>query len=324
MANTKWSPSRTSRGTRVQSAIPTGSDRLLSAGGITLRGVVVAVNVYDSDQTYTNSADTGTPLNSVYCDVLTYGRHFNLIPRCLYVGGRRGLHEGDIDLPRAATIDVTQELSISGSAPGNMDGDHVLVGFIENDLAQPYIIGFLPHPSCDIGNEAEPLGARMRLKESDGNPKFTKHRGSYYGIDPDGNYAVDTRKAHSGKYESDGKEPTPTLNGTNGNFTIDLPQGSTLTVRVANGATLLIDDKDGAATMTLGSGDRSVAVAQELQTLYTNLKAQFDAFNSQFVAHVHPGVTPGPGATAPSGAGATVAPAWDPAIVSDKLFIPQT
>ena len=323
MANTKWSPNRTARGTRVQSAIPTGMGRVLDAGGLTLRGVVTAVYAYDSDQPFNNSGDTGLPLNGIYCDVITYGRHFNLIPRCLYVSSRKGMHEGDIDLPRAASLDVTRELDASSSAPSNMDGDHVLVGFIENDLSQPYIVGFIPHPSSDIGNSEEELGVRMRLKEADGNPKLTKHRGAYYGIDPAGNYKVDTRKAHSGVYQADGKEPVPTLNGTNGNFTVDLPAGSTLTVRVANGSTLLIDDKDGDATMTLGSGDRSVAVAQELQTLYESLKSQFDAFNSQFVAHVHPTAAPGP-ASPPAGASPTQAPAWDPAIVSDKLLIPKT
>jgi hypothetical protein len=325
VANRKWSPNTTTRGTLVQSAIPTGVSKLMDAGGLTLRGVVVAVNTYGSDQTFNNSGDTGLPINAVYCDVLTYGRELNLITRVLYVTPRKGMHEGEIALPRAATLDTTKELDVSTSNPFNMDGDHVIVGFIENDLSQPYIAGFIPHPASDIGNASEVVGVRTRLKEADGSPRLTKHRGSYHGVDRHGNFVVDTRRAHSGAYQANGAEPAPALTGVNGNYVFDLPAGSTLTVRVANGATLLVDDKDGNATMTLGNGNRSVAVAQELQTLYTSLKSQFDAFNTQYVGHVHTSAAPGsPTTVTTPPASPITAPACEPNIVSDKLLIPST
>lgn len=81
-------------------------------------------------------------------------------------------------------------------------------------------------------------------------------------------------------------------------------------VTVAGGATIRLEDKDGNAKMTVGDGAVSVAIANHLQTLYTNLKTIFDA-------HIHPtGV-------GPSGPTATPAPPWATNISSTKVTIPD-
>lgn len=80
-------------------------------------------------------------------------------------------------------------------------------------------------------------------------------------------------------------------------------------------ASIVIDGKLG--TMKLGwtTPDVSVAIANHLQTLYTQLKVKLDTFD----AHIHPtGLGPS-GPPAPM----IAAPAWDPLINSTKLTIPD-
>ena len=169
----RWRATRTGRGTVVQSAVPTGN-RQVRAQGLQVRGVVVAVYVYDSEGLINQP---NVQPNAIYVDVLIYGRHNTVIPRVLWTTERSGLHEGEICIPRAATIDTTgNELDLTRAKPQSLDGDHVIIGFLEDDLTQPYVVRAVQHPSSDIGNSEKPLGQRMRLLESDGNPRLWKHR----------------------------------------------------------------------------------------------------------------------------------------------------
>jgi len=128
---------------------------------------------------------------------------------------RGGLHEGRIWKPRAATFDVTQNpMDLQKvTNPGNLDGDHVLVGFIEDTLNQPIVLAGIPHPAVDQGNNERIVGGRFRLKLADGDPDFRKHHGSFFGVDSNGNWVTDTRWAHDGTYQPDGTEPDPPTDG---------------------------------------------------------------------------------------------------------------
>lgn len=226
----RWGPSKTARGTTVQSALPTGV-RAVRANGLTVRGVVVAVYVYDTSATELFQ-NQNVQVNDIYVDVLIYGRHNTVLPRVLWTKARSGLHEGDISLPRAATLDTSGgDLNVATAKPQAMDGDHVIVGFLEDDLAQPYVVSSLNHPSSDIGkSDSDPLGQRTRLVAADGNPRLWKHRGSAFGIDTDGNFILDTRTGHGGEYQADGAEPSATQNGSNGNLTATIQPGATVAV----------------------------------------------------------------------------------------------
>ena len=320
----RWTPQRDVHGRVIQSSIPT-APRASTPGGQTFRGVVIAVYVYDSADGLDAMANAPT-YNGIYCDVRTYGRWNQIIRRVLWTSDRQGMHEGAIDLPRPTTLDTAGDLNVNISNPASMDGDHVIVGFLEDDWAQPYIQRSIPHPSSDIGNDGKDLGQRMRVTDADGHPRFRKHRGVAWGVDKDGNYLIDARTAHKGEYQENGKEPDPAEDGSSGNYVVKLPKASTVTISIEDGATLTLTDKDGAATLTLGDGAVKMAVADHLEVLYGNLKAEFDAFNADYLAHTHLyafGPTgPGSGGTPP--AGAFTAPDWDPNINSDKLTTPDT
>jgi hypothetical protein len=213
--------------------------------------------------------------------------------------------------------------------PANLDGDHVLIGFLNDSLSEPIILKGLPHPITDTGQEdggAAEAGHRLLLKVADGNPDFWKHRGAFYGVSDDGDFVVDLTRAYATDLDSEGKQPTPPADGTTGNYKVKIPTASKLTVEIAGGDNLELDLKDGNAKLTLGDGAVSVAVADHLATLYNGLKSKLDTFDG----HTHGAGTlqdSVPAACSGSTAGPSVtvgAAVWDSDIESDKLTIPDT
>jgi len=82
-----------------------------------------------------------------------------------------------------------------------------------------------------------------------------------------------------------------------------------------NGAGFKVSGKDANATTTLGNGAVSAAIAENLQTLWTQLKTQCDIFD----AHTH---TTGVGPSGPP-VPLLLCPAWASNIVSGKLKFPS-
>jgi hypothetical protein len=332
-------------GNRLQSGIPRWFKGLgpEKANGLLLPGVVVSTYVTDTTG-HPQENDEAAPPTAVYCDVLiypglAYQRWFGL-RHVLVSQDRGGMHRGSIWKPRACTIDLTQELDSTATInnPAYLDGDHVLIGFLNDSLSQPIIIRGLPHPSIDLGKEEESVGRRMRLKLIDGDPEFWRHHGTHWGVNSDGDFVVDTRWANDGELDDAGKESDPPTDGK-GAVTHSLPQDATysivlydmtdpsapnevmktivqkdkLKIQISQGESLLVQKKDDTAELILGDGAVKVAVADHLKTLYTSLKTGYDS-------HTH---------TAPPGGGATTppvspAPAWDDNIESSQVKIPDT
>jgi len=340
---------------RSQAGIPTiprPRGRHRAAGGLLLRGIVVTTYEVDSDnhpQAPVDGRNLSNPA-AIYCDVLVYpsiaGQRWYGLKNVLVTQDIAGLHRGRIWRPRAANIDITGgELNLdNGTIPANTDADHVLVGFMHDNLSQPIILRALPHPNMDVGREDEAIGQRMRLKATDGDPDFFRHHGIHYGVTDAGNFLVDSTYANNGAIDAAGKEPDPPTSGTTGTQQHHLPSEASfevvlydmtkptpedppaktelmkttiskdqLNISIEQGASLLIQDKDGDATATLGDGAAAVAIANHLATLWASMKSIFDA-------HVHSGVQTGPGS---SGVPVTPAPSWDANINSQKLTIPD-
>jgi hypothetical protein len=302
-------------GTRLQSGIPKADRSSFNTTAFQIiRGVVVATYVLD-DPNHPLAEFDAQPV-AVYCDVLTYGREIRLFRNCFVSQERGGMHSGKIWKPRAASIDKsgnTVDLN-KGTNPADLDGDHVLIQFIDGNINQPVITAGIHHPSADVGNEEKEIGNRMRLKLEDGDPDFCKHKGAFYGIDKEGNFVVDTRQAYAkDEFETDASEPVPLEDGSAGNHIIRLPKGSKLSVSIEDGETFEVDLKDADALLKLGDGAVGVALATHLETLYNNLKAYIEG------AIVPTGV--GPSGTILAGSGP--APIWDANIASTRLTIPD-
>ncbi len=186
------------------------------ANGLLLRGVVTATYVVDDDG---HPQADNDPV-ATYCDVMTYsnrsGQRIRFLQQVLVSQNHGGIHDGPIRRPRAASIDVAENTFDveRGTNPASMDGDHVLVGFIDDNLNEPVILHSLPHPAADIGSSSSSIRRTLKLKKVDGDPSLLKHHGSFYGIETDGSFCVDTRFANDGELDDKGKEKDPPTDGS--------------------------------------------------------------------------------------------------------------
>ena len=297
-----YGPVRTRSGAILQSGVPKHRRQATAgkANGLLLRGAVLVT--YVSDDAAHPEADYDAQV-AVYCDCVVVanipGARWTFLPRVLVSQDNGGLQEGRIWKPRASTLDVTENAADANLAtnPANLDGDHVLIGFLNDRLNEPIILRGLPHPAADVGQEDEIVGHRMRLKIADGNPDFWKHRGAFYGVSDDGDFVVDLTQAYAGELDEKGTQPAPPADGTTGNYKVRLPDKSKLTVEIE------------------GVAEVSVAVGEHIETLYT---ASGSGVKAAHDGHMHPT------GTGPSGGPTITFPAWDPKIISDRSKIPDT
>lgn len=324
-----WESRRVGAGTRIQSGIPKRPLHRdgIKARGLLLRGVVTATYVTDNDGHPQAGDSFGIP-SAVYCDVLVYasisGQRWFTLGKVLVSQSRGGIHRGDIWKPRATTQNLLGDLNErEGSNVGYFDGDHVLIGFLNDSLDQPIIIRGLPHPSRDVGNDNYELGKRVKLKAVDGDPEFHKHHGVYWGVDDQGNHVVDTTFGNDGSIDAGGKEPDPPTNGTQGNQIRKIPVDSSHELIVLDMADPLAPVEVGKlifrangsqddVTLQLGTGAVSVAIADHLEALYTTA---LTGIKAKFETHKHPT------GTGPSGVPDVQLPGWDSEINSVKLTI---
>lgn len=235
-------------GAVLQSAVPSRdvpSDGL-RAYGLKLRGVVTATYVLDDPS---HPAASGEPV-AVYCDVMTYAgpswmpRGF--FPRALVsqeLG--TGMHRGRLWKPRAATIDISatqaQSMTSPGVNPANLDGDHVLLGFLNDSLSQPVVERGLPHPNADVGfDPATESQARphLKLRAVDGDPDYQKHAGSMFGINEAGDFVISTCYAWGARsINAQGGEPGTAEDGA-GNAYLGLPDGAHFMLQFIDRASL--------------------------------------------------------------------------------------
>lgn len=331
------------------------------ANGLILRGVVIAVYSYDEARLRNRQLVPA----SLYCDVLIYssrpGGRVAIIRDCVVSQESGSVHNGVIQRPRATTLKFDSPLDLNKVRnPAELDGDHVLIGFLDNDVATPVILRWLPHPSSDVRKNlptaVNVAGQRMRLLRTDGDVRLWRHHGSYFGVQPDGSFVVDNSRGHQGRIESDGSEqaydavdpstntvppPPGTLfrlrpggkfrveivdpddpDSTPKNFEFEANQNE-LRVKLSGADNLVLTQSGANAELRIGDGAMHVPIGEHLKTLYDQLKARLDAFDVAFANHLH-GTSFGPTAT-PSPGGSISAPDWTsvPTIISSKVSLPD-
>lgn len=245
MVSRRWQ-SKSIGPVRLQAGIPSRATptHYERAHGLILRGCVTATYVVDDPQhpILARNPQEDTDAVAVYCDVLTYsamqGQRFQMLKQVLVSQEIGGMHRGRAWKPRATTIDITDpsggfDVDKAGANPANWDGDHVLVGFYDDNLNTPVILRGIPHPQADVGNSERVPGGRLKLTLVDGDPDFFKHHGSFYGLDEEGNHVVDTSWANDGSVDSVGNEglpPSPAQ--TRGFQTSRIPEGAARIVEI--------------------------------------------------------------------------------------------
>ena len=260
------------------------------ARGSILRGVVYSVKPYDG--TYPG----------IRCQVYiysTYSTACGLLSDVIVTQSVSSIAGGQVHIPSPTTRSLVELEGLKGNKgfnPNEVDGDHVLVGFIDGLQSLPAIIAYLNHPKTDEDKDpnSDPIGYRVLPREEDGLPMFTKHLGSFQGFDTSANYICDTRKGHkepeanpSGTASTGGGltnvgvevSSTETSSGeaTSGNYTVKLKQNAKLLIEFESGNKIELTDSDGHLSMKvesiqLGDGATQSAVLGDiLETLLSAL-----------------------------------------------------
>jgi hypothetical protein len=221
-------------------------------------------------------------------------QRFNMLKQVLVSQEKSGLHHGGEWRPRASTQDITDASTKldadQASNPANLNGDHVLVGFIDGSFNTPVVLRSIPHPSNDIGNDDKELGQRLKLKVVDGDPYFQKHHGSFFGVSDDGDFIADTTFANEGSTDAEGIEPDPPIDGK-GSQSFKLPQDGTYKIQLLDMSNPsspsvvneVVITKDKIKLGSDSAGDQASLdskVQTELTRIATELKALTIVFNT--------------------------------------------
>jgi hypothetical protein len=197
---TGYETMRTARGDVLQAGVKSRPSvkhqNLESTDGWITRAVVTATYYADED-------DRGQDQRSIVCDVRTYGRYTRELPKVPVLQRTHSLWDHDIYTPRPARQDIEGgDLVGSGSkdkeptSAEKLDGDHVLIGFLDNDPNQPVILPYtLVHPKANY----RPLAA-------DGHVRRIRHNGVLMAWDKAGNFSIDATGGAAEVFGSKGSE----------------------------------------------------------------------------------------------------------------------
>ena len=154
------------------------------------RAVVLSIRWPEEDD---RKASEGKQTN-VLCDVRTYGRYSRVLRNVPLLQQAVGLHDASIYIPRPSTQNLSGGPLASGSAAKGgveptpaeqLDGDHVLVGFLDNDPKQPVILPFtLGHPS-----------AARKISKAEGRLRRVRHAGTSIEWSREGDLLLDATTA---------------------------------------------------------------------------------------------------------------------------------
>ena len=247
---------------RRQAGLPSREVRRgrINTNGLQVRGVVIKsyhADADDSEKATSRDAFQGGKVTAVSCDVLTYGAHYRyFLERVPVLQTHHGLNDySGLWIPRETTVDLAKgavglpigTLQTSQiSNPADLDGDHVLISFLENDPDQPFIMGELPHPRTTY-----------RYTAADGEQVRSRFRGVETRIDGVGGITLDATRANGGEIDANGEE-TPADDAFYGNLSVFLNSTATLLLKgIDSGFTVekyRLQLQDGLAKLGLGDG----------------------------------------------------------------------
>lgn len=283
-----------------------------------IRGVVLATYYADDD-----GQEQASP-PQVLCDVWPL-RGGGFIPGVPVM--QRGSCVGNVSLwvpqPSRTNLATGEALRLSGdgtienppTSPDDLDGEFVVVDWLDGSILRPVVVGSLPHPKgarvqAGLVPQAIPSvtpGEAADLPAGpDGNERYVAHQGLVGRIDRAGNLRLDL--AGSGVANDGVTEDAPA--GDSGRVDLNLRAGGQLVVRSAGVPVFVVTaDADGKVTIDLGRDASERAVLG-------------DRFAALFDGHRHP--TPF-GTTGPVVLEDRIAPAQDdPArrVLSERVRYP--
>lgn len=211
------------------------------AGGLQLAGVVL--KAFRPDDNPDREGFVESRITGWLCQVLVYSsRGRAVIDNVPVAVHRLGLNGAALWEPKATTVDVTggelvleAENGKTPTPPHHMDGDHVLVSFLDDDLNQPLITACLPHP-------------KSYRRPSSNNDLYASEvwaRGNHLFVSDDGDVEVDTTAASDGTQGVDGSlQSTP----GKGNVTVKLKSSAKVRIEI-DGSNTVIEANNGKVTI---------------------------------------------------------------------------
>ena len=227
-------------GTVLQAGTHTGEDGSLpwdTTAGFIARGVVLQTYYHD-DPGWKERGWTAEGVRTIACDVRVFGKQNRTLYRVPVAQPQNGLWDEDVYIPRGASQDLSGGDLATEGTPGkrvtsaqNLDGDHVLVGFLECDPKQPVILPFtLGHPQ-----------AKHLATAAEGRRRRTRHAGTLVEWTEDGDYLIDATAAAQPRLGPKGTEVARTagqkITITVGTQKVEVVKGSR--VKITSGSSTI-------------------------------------------------------------------------------------
>jgi hypothetical protein len=248
---TGWEPYLTSDGNVLQSGARSRPENahqeITNVQGWIARAVVLQVYYTDEDDLESQRMITA--------DVRTYGLHSRMLVKVPVLQRVQGVHDQDLYIPRPCSQDlnggplITEPTDTQGPTPAHdVDGDHVLVGFWDNDPGQPFIFPFaLPHPKSN----GEP-------KAADGRQRVIRHHGIAVRWSDTSDFEIDATSAALPDLVAQGAEAS--ASGSGGRVTIKTKDGAGAVSQVAL-------DASGGVLVEAGGGSCKVELVKDATAL---------------------------------------------------------
>lgn len=266
------------------------------------RAIVINSFVEDSDGRATSRRRA-----KVLCDVILVSSQ--IILQRVQVEQRLGINSGDVWVPRASTRRVStggavelQRRSRRGSPDqdptpfDDLDGDMVLIDFIEADLDYPIIRGALEHERTKRaiveGDGWDEANGGSERGSAHKNERYVRWGGAEFRINAQGDILLDTVGATADIIDE-------TVNDEGGEFRIRLKEARRLTVEM-DGTDVFEVWKDGSQVrIDLGEGaTERIMLGDAFKTFFDGEMTKINTFWSTiYDLHVHP--DPATGNTGP-------------------------
>jgi hypothetical protein len=252
----QWQVRRLNHGGINQAGVPQHEGPAWDDTRGAITRAVVLKTYYADDKIWDDRAWAKGNVRGVCCDLRTYGRKSTPLWKVPVLQRTHGLHDEDIYIPRESTQDIAGAGANLVTLPSgkdnakptpaeNLDGDHVLVGFLEGNPDAPVILPFcLPHPSSS-----------RTLKAAGGRVKRLRHAGVMIEWSEDGNLTIDASSATTEKLGNSGAEVSNS--GTGGVVTIKTQDGAgaiSSMVLDANGGIKFLDGGGSFLELTKATG----------------------------------------------------------------------